>query len=357
METNEKAMREYNINVEVYNSKGERNKNKDFILSFVKGDKSRNRDITKRFTVHKNTKYSSLFNEYWFPVLNVNEFITSQIVEPYKSLPKNTIIAFEKEKRKSTQIINFGDYMYTLSSTSKIWCIRYKDKKNKEIKTYPFPSFNGYNISFENCFSDCPLVKVDFSKLLIDRCVSMACMFADCGYLEEVNNIMLCNTPLYDTSAMFAYCICLKKIDMSKCDITIDTLLSTNMFYACSKLTDADITGFKLHGRDDDSPHSLFKYCYSLHSIKCTKETYQIIKNKLPMTDMWIDELDIKHSKDNKKIKGSDPIRNKIIKIINMYYTKKWIIPDILEDEDNNMLTSFDPNGLMKRSASFSNNI
>ena len=339
------------LRVQVYNSKGEREKESDFKLKF-KALGKRSKDETKRFNIYKNTAYEELLNEYLFPIITRGTFITSDEYEPYKGIPKYTIIAIRQNGRKNNeQIFTYEDYEYRyVKRTNMIYARYIGNKEIKQIKSFPFPSFNGMNISYENCYEDCEMETFDMNNLIIDNCVCMNYMFKNCVNLKQLFNFTFKNTKLSSLIGMFMCCISLTNIDCSKCDLKLDTLDLDDLFYGCINLSSLDISGIRFFNKyyGDMEKHGIFKYCYKLADIIATKETFNVIKELIPMQDAWVSyKLALKSQGRKLKIKQDD---NKIVHYINSFNNNNF--ENFIINEAGGKDYIILPKGILKHSIS-----
>lgn len=330
---------EYEIlHVEVYSRKGKHIEDKDFDLKFIKTKASR-KDVTKRFDKYAHPDYNKYFDEYFIPTVINNNFILSNTVSPYNKLKKNTVIAFERPKKDNiTVTIEYGDYTYTKEGNE--FEVKYIGPDKSEITSYPFGGFSEFKVSYNECYQNRKITKFDFSKIMMDRCVSTERMFYKCTQLTDVLNFAphLYKIPLADMTEMFAYCILLKNIDLSELNQSFNIYRIQRMFYACLSLEKIDITGLKLSGKygEDADISSIFANCYNLRELICLKDQLLCIKESLPNYNVWIDERLYK-SKNKPKGKTTSPSKKtKKLKYINTLFKDYIVLEDL--DKDNKKL-------------------
>lgn len=328
------------LKVLVYDKHGKRKKEEDFKLEFIK-TKAGTKDITKRFTRYMKQEYNRYFNEYYIPTVISNTFITSTTISPYKEFPPNSIIAFKRPEKNTTPVsFKFGDYVYTKEGNE--FNVKYVGNKN-EITTFPFGGLSEYKINFYECYKDTKITKFDFDNLMMDMCTSTERMFYKCRDLTTVVNFSphLYKIPLKCMVEMFAYCYSLKDIDLSELNQSFSIYQIQRMFYACLSLKKIDITGLKLNGKygNDSEESSMFRHCYNLSELNCTKDQIIAIKRSLPNHELWIDERIYKKYKNknegNNSVSASKKTRK--LKYINTLYQSMLLIND-LDKETNNLM-------------------
>lgn len=332
---------EYDIlKVQVYSRKAKRLPEKDFTLKFIK-TKASTKDLTKRFDKYMNNGYIRYFEQYLIPTVIKHTYITSTTVSPYKELPKNTIIAFERPGGKNPGMnFNFGDYQYTMEG--KEFNVKYIGKNKTEITTYPFGGFSEYKVNYSGCYANLKITDFDFSKLMMDMCVSTERMFYNCPKLVEIKNFAphLQKIPLMDMTEMFALCSSLSKIDLSELNQSFNLYNVQRMFYACVSLQKIDITGMKLTGKygEDADESSIFAYCYGLREIVCMKDQLLLIRESLPTAKLWIDARIYKNStrKEESGKSGSSSKKTKKLTMINTLFKDKLIVKNL--DRERSLL-------------------
>lgn len=337
------------LKIKVYNHKGEREKESDFELKF-KSVPRRSKDETKRFITYKNSAYKECLNNYLFPMLNKDTFITSDDYEPFKKLPKFTTIAIKINNKMNEQTFILDEYEYKYNKRAKQISATYiGNKETKIIKSFPYPSFNGLDMSYAGCYQDCEgLENFDFNNLIIDNCIDMSNMFKNCFNLKQLFNFTFKNTKLEILTGMFAFCTSLVSVDCSKCDLKLDTNDLDNMFYGCVNLSFIDISGIKfLNNFYGSDGFGMFKYCYKLSELIASKETFKVIKEYLPMSDSWVLDKIVKKSGE-KSIKINNTNDNKTVHYFNTFTNaniKQYIIKD---DEDKKQYIIFDKTPMNK---------
>ena len=335
------ARSDYDIlHIQVYDKRGVRRVDKDFELKFIKS-KATKKDITKRFDKYSHNSYNKYFDDYLIPTVISNTFITSKTISPYKELPKNTIIAFERPKKKtSTMSFTFGDYEYT--KEGKEFNVKYIGKHKTEITTFPFGGFSEYKVNYVECYAGLKITKFDFSNLMMDRCVSTERMFYKCIELKEVLNFAphLYKIPLSDMTEMFAYCVNLVDIDLSELNQSFNIYRIQRMFYSCISLKKIDISGLKLVDKygDDAEESSMFANCYGLRELLCLKDQVLLIRESLPMCKLWVDERFYKKDKNKEENGKNNSIskKTKKLKLINTFFHNKIITKDL--DGNHNVI-------------------
>ena len=319
----------------VFSYKGIRMKEEDFTLKFVKPDFN-NIDNSKRFRVYRYNKYNHIFDKYYVPTIIPYTFITSDKIEPYKSLPKNTIVVFKKSNKEPlTFSFNFRGYNYNYDKRYNNFNITYINENKKDIVNYPFGGFNDVTVSYENCYKDCEFTNFDFDNIIMDMCISTKKMFYNCRNLNNVNNIVLMKNIIQDMSYMFCYCINIKEIDLSRCNITLDINKVKKMFGFCKNLNNVNIKDIKLYKNDYETINiddSLFKGCINLYKITTMTETWSIIKEIIMLKDYWIKETEY-IAKLNKFNKLNNKTDNKQINDNNILIIRK-------NKESQNTITS-----------------
>lgn len=291
--TDIKDVKTISLKIAVFNNKGIRMKDKDFSLKFVKPDFS-NIDNSKRFRTYRYNKYNNIFDKYYIPTIIPYTFITSDKIEPYKSLPKNTIIAFKKSSQNPSSFsFVFREYKYTFNKHDNNFNITYVGEDKKNINTYPFGGFNDVTVSYEECYEGCKFIDFDFDNIIMDMCISTKNMFYKCDNLINVKNLVLMKNIIQDMSYMFCFCKSLTYIDLSKCNLTLDVNKVKKMFGFCQNLKEVNIRDIKIYKDDYDninSDDSLFKGCINLRKITTMTESWNIIKETLILHDYWIKE-------------------------------------------------------------------
>ena len=243
-------------------------------------------DITGRFHEYTAREYNKLFNKLFIPSIHMDVFIISK-----EDFNKGvfTIHAWKTTNRKtSTTTFTHGDYTYTYNPLYNIFSVKYVGNKDvDEIKTYPFPSFNGIDIDYNGLYKGCKIKRFDMSKLVLDCCVDISNMFKNCEYLKNVNFIIQQNR-IQNMKGLFNGCRSLTKLDMSNCIymmLTSDNI--SKCFNYCQSLTDINIDKILIKGNFNKNT-SMFTGCKRLVNIICNPRVYDKIKSTLPCYEYWI---------------------------------------------------------------------
>lgn len=327
------------LHIEVYNRKGKHLEDKDFKLKFIKTRASK-KDVTKRFDKYSNNAYNKYFDELFIPTVIKNTFIVSDTVSPYNKLKKNTVIAFLRPEKDTTPVtIEYGEYRYVKEGNEFI--VNYIGENKSNITSYPFGGFSEFKVSYCECYQNLKITNFDFSKIMMDRCISTERMFYKCTQLKEVINFAphLYKIPLADMTEMFAYCILLSNIDLSELNQSFNIYRIQRMFYACLSLEKIDITGLKLSGKygDDADISSMFANCYGLREIICLKDQLLSIRESLPNYEVWTDERTYKGKNKSNGKSTSMSKKTKRLKYVNTLF-KEFIIMKDLDKENKQLL-------------------
>ena len=238
-------------------------------------------DITNRYHEFTAREYNNLFDKLFIPTIKNETFM---ITNSMGSIP-----CWQKANSKSKQHFEYNDYKYTYDTLFNVIRVKYIGDKNiDEIKTYPFPSFNGIDIIYKGLYKGCFIKTFDMSKLILDCCIDTSEMFMDCVNLLEVNNFDIKYHKIQCMKNMFNGCIRLTKIDMSNSDyIGLSANDVETMFAYCQSLKEVNISNILIKN-SFNKHNSMFLGCKSLIKLTCQPYVWTKIKNIIACSDYWI---------------------------------------------------------------------
>lgn len=130
------------------------------------------------------------------------------------------------------------------------------------------------------CFKNCPELEcIGIHHWDVSKVIDMSRCFYNCKRLKEVCLDEWCTQSLITMDQMFSECINLTKLDLATWDVS-NLKSMESCFAGCTKLKYIDLDSWELP--KNCNVRNCFKGCNNLQSIRCNKETFEILQHELP---------------------------------------------------------------------------